>query len=187
MVRIAVIYHSGYGHTEKVALAVGEGAARCAGAQADVISVDALDETGWATLDAADAIIFGAPTYMGSASAPFKAFLDSTSKRWFAGTWKNKLAAGFTNSGLYSGDKLSTLFQIMMCAMQHGMIWVGSAEPPASTRGGPDEAAVNRLGCSLGVETQSHNDSPEVTPPEGDLETARRLGKRVAEIAAKLK
>lgn len=186
MIKVAVIYHSGYGHTAKVAQAVGEGARGYKGTQVDVISVDALDANGWATLDAADAIIFGAPTYMGSASAQFKAFMDSTSKHWFAQRWKDKIAAGFTNSGLYSGDKLNTLFQLMLNAMQHGMIWVGNGAPPASTKGGqgPDENAINRLGSSIGVETQSHNGSPEVTPGAGDLETARLLGLRVAEITA---
>ena len=53
---------------------------------------------------AADAIVFGAPTYMGGASAPMKAFIDATSKPWYARAWKNKLAGGFTNSGGYSGD-----------------------------------------------------------------------------------
>jgi NAD(P)H dehydrogenase (quinone) len=180
MVHVVVVYHSGFGHTAKVAQAVGEGA------QAEIISVDSLDNAAWARLDAADAIIFGAPTYMGSASAPFKAFMDASSSRWFSGAWKNKIAAGFTNSGHYSGDKLNTLIQLAIFAAQHGMIWVGNNEPPASTKAGMREDAVNRLGCSLGLETQSHNDSPEVTPPAGDLETARLFGKRVADVARQM-
>ena len=58
-------------------------------------------------LDAADAIIFGAPTYTSSISGPFKVFMDATSKKWFAHAWKDKIAAGFTNSGSHSGDKLA--------------------------------------------------------------------------------
>ncbi len=183
MVQVVVVYHSGFGHTAKVAHAVGEGVLQSAGASAQVVSVNELDEAAWAVLDAADAIIFGAPTYMGSASAPFKAFMDASSARWFSGVWKNKISAGFTNSGHYSGDKLNTLTQLAIFAAQHGMIWVGNNEPPASTKAGMCEESINRLGCSLGLETQSHNDSPEVTPPSGDLETARLFGKRVADVA----
>ena len=67
------------------------------------------DEANWDKLNAADGIIFGAPTYMGGVSAPFKAFIDAASKVWFQQGWKDKTAAGFTNSGSYSGDKLSAL------------------------------------------------------------------------------
>jgi NAD(P)H dehydrogenase (quinone) len=62
-----VIVYRGYGHTQKLAEAVHAGAD--AGATARLIAVGELDDAGWAALDAADAIVFGAPTYMGGPSA----------------------------------------------------------------------------------------------------------------------
>ena len=185
-IRVVVIYHSGYGHTAKVAQAVGEGARQRADAQVDILSVDGLDEQGWAVLDAADAIIFGAPTYMGGVSGQFKIFIDSASKRWFNQDWKNKIAAGFTNSGAYNGDSLNTLHQLSANAMQHSMIWVGTGLMGATAKGieGPDSNAINRVGSFLGLATQSNNESPDITPPRGDLETAILFGKRVADITA---
>ncbi len=188
MVSIVVVYHSNYGHTERVALAVGEGARRHVGANVQVLSVDTLDEAGWQALDAADGIIFGAPTYMGSVSAKFKAFIEATSKRWVAQSWKDKVAAGFTNAGAYSGDNFSTLMQLLTNAMQHSMIWVGTGLKAASYKnGGPSPDDINRVGSFIGVAAQSNDDSPDITPPAGDLETARLLGKRVAEIAGRLR
>lgn len=181
---VSVVYHSGYGHTAKVAEAVAAGA-KVEGISVNLLKADALSDADWATLDASHAIIFGAPTYMGGVSAPFKAFIDATSKRWFTLAWKDKIAAGFTNSGSYSGDKLASLQQLMILALQHGMIWVGQAEPGPSLSGTdvPSIEAVNRLGSNSGLMTQSnHKSGPDIAPPTGDLETARLFGKRVAEV-----
>lgn len=177
---IAIIYHSGYGHTERVAQAVAEGA-RGAGATITLIHTDALDEQGWAQLDAADAIIFGAPTYMAGVSAPFKLFMDATSKRWTAQAWKDKLAAGFTNAGMAGGDNLNALYQIIMFALQHSMIWVGAGIMPLRQ----GDMHINRLGAFAGLITQSADKSPEVTPPADDLLTARMFGERVAAATAR--
>ncbi len=183
MTNVAIVYHSGYGHTTKVAEAVAAGA-RDGGATVAVYKVDTLTEADWNALDAADAIVFGAPTYMGGVSAPFKTFIDATSGRWFHKKWTNKIAAGFTNSGSYSGDKLSSLIQLAVLAAQQGMIWVGQAELPTQVKGveGPDSNQINRLGSSLGLMTQANNDSPDIVPPKGDLETAKVFGKRIAAI-----
>ena len=188
MVNVVIIYHSGYGHTAKVAAAVGEGASRVSGAEVSVLSVDGLDDAAWAKLDAADAIIFGAPTYMGGVSARFKAFIEGASKRWSGQLWKDKVAAGFTNAGAYCGDNFNSLVQLLANAMQHSMIWVGTGlKAPAAKGTGPQPEDINRLGSFIGVATQSNDDSPEVTPPAGDLETARLLGERVARIAQQLR
>ena len=85
MAKTVVIYHSGYGHTQRVAQFVAQGA------NADLIAIDAdgnITDADWATLDAADAIIFGSPTYMGMASWQFKKFADASSKRWFTSAWR---------------------------------------------------------------------------------------------------
>ena len=182
---VSVVYHSGYGHTAKVAEAVAAGA-KVDGVTVNLLKADALTDADWATLDASHAIIFGAPTYMGGVSAQFKTFIDASSKRWFTQGWKDKIAAGFTNSGSYSGDKLASLQQLMIRAMQHGMIWVGQAESSPQLGDGevPSLDAINRVGSYSGLMTQSNaKSSPEMAPPSGDLETARRFGARVAGAA----
>jgi len=96
--KVSVVYHSGYGHTKVIAEAVVRGAQSVAGTQVELVSVEEA-ESHWGTLEAADAIIFGTPTYMGSVSGPFKMFMDASAKVWFEQKWKDKLAAGFQLSG----------------------------------------------------------------------------------------
>jgi NAD(P)H dehydrogenase (quinone) len=181
---IAIIYHSGYGHTEKVARAIADGVTEQHTA-VHLIKADTITDAQWDILDQADAIIFGAPTYMGSLSGPFKVFMDQTSRKWGELKWKDKIAAGFTNSASYSGDKLNSLQQLVTLAMQHGMIWVGQAEraPQFSANEMPDPDRVNRLGSWTGLMTQSnHSNGPDIAPENGDLETARLFGKRIATL-----
>jgi len=183
MIKLVVVYHSVRGHTARVAEAVAEGAASVSGCNVLLLAADAITERDWEALDSADAIIFGCPTYMGGVTAPFKHFIDSASKRWHQQRWKNKLAAGFTNSGSLCGDKLSSLQQIVLNAMQHSMIWVGTGLLPPSTKDTrPLGEQINRLGSSLGVMTQANDEPPEFSPPPGDITTAKLLGQRVAEI-----
>ena len=147
--KIAIVYHSGYGHTEVIARAVYEGTLEMKGAESKLIKVSPegkISEADWQTLEKSDAIIFGAPTYMGSLSGPFKMFIDNTSKIFFEQKWKNKIAGGFTNSGGLSSDKLSSILQLVIFAGQHGMIWVSPgllAESPYT----PEN--INRLGAIL--------------------------------------
>jgi NAD(P)H dehydrogenase (quinone) len=183
MARIAIVYHSGYGHTKVQAEAVLNGARQVPGAQAQLIAVDEHAQH-WDALDAADAIILGAPTYMAGASAQFKAFLDATSGRWAEQRWKDKLAAGFTNSAGYNGDKLATLQHFNLFAMQHGMVWIGLGLLPGNhtSKGSPDD--LNRLAGFLGAMAQSNADAPpEIAPRSSDRATAEHLGRRVAEAA----
>lgn len=187
--RIAVVYHSGYGHTARQAQAVAQGAA--AVGHVDVLLVKVEDvEQHWAGLEKADAIVFGAPTYMGSASAQFKAFMDATSHTVFAkgGVWRDKLAAGFTNSASRSGDKLATLQQLSIFAAQHGMHWVNLGLLPGHNSSKTTEDTANRHGFFLGAAAQSNADEgPDVAPPRADLQTAEHLGKRVALVAQQLR
>ena len=74
MAHIAIAYHSGYGHTSRQAAAVARGVESVEGATVELLTVDEPDDELWARLAAADAIIFGTPTYVGSPSAVFKAF-----------------------------------------------------------------------------------------------------------------
>ncbi len=186
MTKIAIVYHSGYGHTAKVAEHVQTGANALEGVEASLYKAEDLaspDEGPWDALAAADAIIFGAPTYMGSASAPMKAFMDASSKVWFADGWKDKIAAGFSNSGSLSGDKSSTLQQLATLAAQQGMIWVNFGMKSGYAASSNDfETAHNRAGHYLGLGTQALTDLPaEDAPGKADLETSEAFGKRVAE------
>ncbi len=97
-----MVYHSGYGHTAEIAKAVARGAAGVGGVDAQLISVTDISKH-WADLKLADAIIFGTPTYMGGVSAPFKAFMDESSKVWAVQGWKDKVAAGFSHSASRGG------------------------------------------------------------------------------------
>src|SRR5579872_929391 len=124
MIRVAVVYHSAFGHTEVLAQAIGQGVVSVEGVEVVLIRVEDVDAH-WATLAGATAMIWGSPTYMGSVSAVFKAFIDKTGQIWQRREWKDKLAAGFTCSACLFGDKMTTLQQLNVFAMQHGMVWVG--------------------------------------------------------------
>lgn len=184
--RIAVVYHSGYGHTEVIAKAVYKGTLEIKGTESKLIKVNPegkIPEEAWQILEKSDAIIFGAPTYMGSLSGPFKMFIDTTSKIFFAQKWKNKVAGGFTNSGGLSGDKLSSILELVVLAGQHGMIWVSPGILPESPYA-PEN--INRLGSYLGVMAQSNQGAPETTTASGDIKTAELYGRHIAEITEKL-
>ncbi|NIM40736.1 MAG: NADPH-dependent FMN reductase [Hydrogenophaga sp.] len=181
MTKVVVVYHSGYGHTQRMAQSVADGAG------AELIAIDAdgnLPEGGWEALDAADAIVFGTPTYMGSVSWQFKKFADASSKAWFAQKWKDKLAAGFTNSAGMNGDKQSTLNALFTLAMQHGMLWVSQGLMPANTKGA-QRNDVNYLVSYSGAIAQSPSDAGAQDMLPGDLETARLFGERIAAVAAR--
>jgi NAD(P)H dehydrogenase (quinone) len=108
MATIGIVYFSGYGHTKKQAVAVTTGARKVAGATVSVFAIDKngdLPEGSWDILARQDAIIFGSPTYMGGPAWQFKKFADASSKPWFSNAWKDKIAAGFTNSASVNGDK----------------------------------------------------------------------------------
>ena len=188
MSKVAIVYHSG--HTKKQAEAVHAGAAGVAGASVDLIAIDAegnITDADWATLHAADAIVFGSPTYMGTVSWQFKKFADATSKAWYSQQWKDKICAGFTNSATMNGDKLSTLHYLFTLSMQHSMIWVGTGLMPSNSKAA-QRNDINFVGSFAGLMAQSPSDSsPEEGPPPGDLETAKLFGKRVAETADKFK
>ncbi len=180
--RIAIVYHTGYGHTGRQAEAVAAGVEQADGVEAMLLSVDKV-ERHWDDLHTAEAIIFGSPTYMGTVSASFKEFQEKTSSAVLSKgfLWKDKIAAGFTTSGSRSGDKLSTLIQLAIFAAQHGMHWVGLDLPPANCSSTGSEADMNRLGFWLGAGAQANVDEgPQTAPPESDLATARYLGRRVA-------
>lgn len=188
MSKIAIVYHSGFGHTDVLARDVAQGVTDSGGV-VNLLRIDGLQADFGEFFDRiadVDAIIFGSPTYMGTVSAPMKAFMDASAKVYFTKAWKDKLGAAFTVSGSPSGDKLNTLTSLAIFAAQHGMLWIGTGQNPGNN---DDESAAteveNRLGSFIGAMAQAANDSPDVTPKAGDRATARSLGRRVAQAAAR--
>jgi multimeric flavodoxin WrbA len=152
------------------------------GVEAKLILVTDIDKH-WDELKDADAIIFGTPTYMGGVSAPFKAFMDASSKVWAEQGWKDKIAAGFTHSASQGGDKFNTVTQLFTFAMQHGMIWTGLGLLPGNNSSKGSVGDLNRLGSSTGALTQSSADQGADAIIDSELKTAEHLGKRVALVA----
>ena len=189
MVKIVTLYHSGYGHTKRMAESVAEGIATIANVDGQILAIDAdgnLPADAFETLKSADAILFGSPTYMGSVSWQFKKFADASSKAWFTMDWKDKIAAGFTNSASMNGDKLSTLHYMFTLAMQHGMIWVGTGMMPSNKKAS-NRNDLNYVASFSGAMAQTPSDAGVDEMLPGDLETAKQFGKRVAEVTVKFK
>jgi multimeric flavodoxin WrbA len=186
-VLVAVVYHSGYGHTAKQAEAVAVGASSLPNANSLLIPVGDIDRH-WCTLEDSDAIVFGCPTYMGSASGQFKMFMDASSCQAYAqGKWKDKVAAGFTNAASRSGDKLNTLMQLAIFAAQQGMHWVNLGLPTGHNASTTSEETLNRHGFFLGAAAQSDADlGAEEAAHPSDLRTSEHLGRRVAQVAYQL-
>ena len=185
-ITVAIAFHSGYGHTARQAEAVAAGVSQVAGATVHLIPVAEITDEQWAQLDAADAIIFGSPTYIGDVSAVFRTFVEATSGRWMEQAWQDKLAAGFVNSGTMSGDKLHALQSLTVLAAQHGMTWVNLGLLPGWNRSTASEFDLNRLGFWLGAAAQSNGDQGADAMHPSDLSTAEHLGRRVAEQAVRL-
>lgn len=194
MAKIAIVFQSGRGHTKKLAEAMLKGVVATAGVEgvlhevlwADVHEGRYKNDALFAELAQCDGIVFGCATYMGSGSALFKTFLETAFRPcWLEQQWKDKVAAGFTNSASQNGDKLSTLIQLAVFAMQMGMIWVGVGDLPGNNWSGGARSDLNRLGTWMGAMGQSDADGSE--PSVGDLDTAERFGARVALITRRLK
>ncbi len=182
MAIVTIVYHSGYGHTKAIAEAVHKGVASVAGTTANLMAVDAVD---WDVLNASHGIIFGSPTYMGGPSGQFKTFADASSKAWFTGAWKDKIAAGFTVSSSRTGDKAGTLDYFQTLAMQQHMLWVGTGMMPGNNSSKGSEADLNRLGAAAGLMAQANADQGVEGIHESDFRTAEAFGKRVAEVTAR--
>ena len=181
MSNISVVYFSGYGHTKVIAQTFAQEIS------ANLIEIDAngdIQEQDWVTLDQSDAIVFGAPTYMGTAPWQFKKFADATSKKWFTSAWQDKIFGGFTNSASLNGDKQVTLIQLQTLASQHGGIWVSLGLLPANSKSATRED-VNNLGGSVGLLVQTPSDASIDEIPVGDLKTAKAYAQRIAKITNK--
>ncbi len=180
---IALVYFSATGHAARLAAAVREAAGarvrvlehRITGA--DIVAGRFVNAAALERVDAAQAVVFGCPTFMGGPAAEFKAFADASSDRWSRQAWRDKLAAGFTVGTCANGDQGHTLAYFTVLAAQHGMLWCNLDLP-----GGEDPQGRNRLGTQVGVVAQAASDG--VDPH--DLLTAAHLGHRVAEWVVRL-
>lgn len=189
-VTIAIVYSTGRGHTRTVAEHIARGVVEVGGAKACLfevtsagIGVDGRWDDGQTmqALSDADAIIFGSPTLMGSMSGLMKLFFEQAFETWLVQGWKDKIAAGFTNSASRSGDKLDTLVQMAVFATQMGMVWVGVGDLPGGNRPDSTSNDVNHLGSWLGLMSQSPAGADaEHAPSAGDRLTAERFGRRIA-------
>lgn len=198
MSKVAVIYYSATGTNEAMAKAVAEGAS-ATGAEARVRLVPETapaaaiaSNAAWqsfvdrtkdepratlADLEWADAIVFGSPTRFGNVASQLKAFLDSTGGLWFHGKLANKVYAGFTSAQNAHGGQESTLLALYNTVHHYGGILVtpGYTDPLVFASGG------NPYGPSVTTGPTGAG------PTDADLAHARYLGKRVAEVATKLR
>jgi len=176
--KIAIVYHSGFGHTKLVAERIAKGAK-------SILPYVQLFSTEEAILEnqkllEADTIVFGSPTYFGNVSAEFKRFMESTGSIWAQQRWKNKMAAGFTNSSSINGDKLSTLISLSIFAAQHSMMWIPLGILPKYDDAGNQLPEHNGMASYLGLMTLSSNAYQFKEPTE--LTTAELFGQRIAEV-----
>lgn len=178
MPRLALLHWSGSG-TITLAVEALSAAARDAGVAVDLVAADRLGpagDAGWQVLDAADGIVFAAPTYMGGPPAAMKSVFDATGgETWVARRWQDKLAGGVTSGINAAGDKLATLQSFAVFAAQHGMIWIGQSEIGAPVL--PDRPGINASGTFLGLALGSARDG---ALPPGGADTARLYGTRLA-------
>ena len=172
MSKTIVVYHSGYGHTKRVAESVAEGAA------AELLAIDAegnLPEGGWEQLAAADAIIFGTPTRFGNVAAELKAFIDSLGGLWAKGKLVNKAGAVIVSTQTTHGGNETTALTLYAPMAHLGLVIV-----PA----GYVDPVLFAAGTPYGASTVSGNGQP---PTDNDVAAAKVHGGRVAKIAAAIK
>jgi len=158
LTRVLIIYDSQTGNTEKMAVLVSEGVKKVDDAEPILKKVDRATPD---DLQAADAIIMGSPTYYGQMSGKLKTFIDKSNK--IHGKLVGKVGGAFTSSGGTACGAETTLLSILNSMLIHGMIVQGMHE-------------YNHYGpASVGA------------PGKQETEICRLLGKRVAELASKLK
>lgn len=197
MAKVLVLYYSSYGHIEKMAEAVAEGA-RNAGATVDIRRVPEtvpeeiarksyykLDQQApiatVAELENYDAIVIGTGTRYGRLTSQMAAFLDQTGGLWARGALNGKVGAAFTSTATQHGGQEATLFSIITNLLHFGMTIVGL---PYSHQG---QMSVDEIvgGAPYGATTVAGGDGSR-QPTEIDLAGARHQGELVARTAAKL-
>ena len=198
MAKVLVLYYSSYGHVERMADAVAEGA-RSAGATVDIRRVAETapkevveaahfkTDTAHAVIEGPDklaeydAIVVGAPTRFGRMPSQMAAFLDTTGGLWMRGALNGKVGGAFTSTASQHGGQETTLFAIIANLMHLGLTIVGL------DYGFQGQMGVDAVkgGSPYGATTIADGDGSR-QPSDVDLDGARYQGRRIAEVAAKL-
>jgi NAD(P)H dehydrogenase (quinone) len=199
MTKILVLYYSSYGHLAKMADAVAEGA-RSAGAEVDVRRVaetapaEVAQAAGFRVDDSHplfddpnqlaqyDGIIVGSPTRFGRMASQMAAFWDKAGGVWFQGQLNGKVGGAFTSTASQHGGQETTLFSILTNLIHFGMTIVG-LDYGFQGQMGVDEV---KGGTPYGASTIADGDGSRL-PSAVELEGARYQGRRIAEVATKLK
>ncbi len=171
MAVVHIIYHSVRGHTERMAEAIAQGVEIVGGCSSRIFPIE---KAGVQQVTSCQGLILGCPTHMGNVSAAMKKFMDDVlGAIWSKGGIPGVVGSAFTSSGSLHGDKEFSLLAMQVTMFQLGMTLVSL--PPMSI---PEN---KYLGYSHGVGTSVLGRQPTMIPSE-DLEVARQLGKRVAEV-----
>jgi NAD(P)H dehydrogenase (quinone) len=197
MARVLVLYYSAYGHIEKMAQAVAEGA-REAGATVDIKRVPELVPAEIAKasrykLDQAapvatiadiadyDAIVVGAGTRFGRIGSQMANFLDQAGGLWARGALHGKVGGAFTSSATQHGGQETTLFSVITNLLHFGMVIVGM------DYGHAGQMTLDEVtgGSPYGATTIAGGDGSR-QPTKNELAGARYQGRKIAETARKL-
>jgi NAD(P)H dehydrogenase (quinone) len=198
MSNILVLYYSAWGHIEKMAEAVAEGARAVPGAQVtikrvpDLVPEEVAKKSGMktdqkapiATVDELanyDAIIFGTPTRFGNMCAQMRNFLDQTGGHWMKGALVGKVGSVFASTATQHGGQETTITSFHTTLLHQGMIIVGL---PYAFPGLLNMDEISG-GTPYGATTLSKGDGSR-QPSANELEGARYQGRHVAQITAKL-
>ncbi len=157
MVKVIVIYDSRTGNTEKMALAVAEGAKKVRGTS---VSVQSVDKAKLSDLTSSDAIIIGSPTYYGDMTGKIKTFLDTSIK--VHGKLVGKVGGAFTSSGDTACGAETTILSIQRAMLIHGMIIQGR------------------------YDNKHYGPTAVESPDKKEKDSCKELGERVAKLAARL-
>jgi NAD(P)H dehydrogenase (quinone) len=164
-VRVLILFDSRGGLTEQLAQAIAEGVRVVPGTE---VRYHRIHESDPAELLEMDAMVLGSPNWSGM-TGKLKDWFDYSGDLWQSGDLSGKVGAAFTAGYSRSGGIEATLLQLMHLIMSHGMYFVGL----------PWTDAMRTSGSYYGVTAHG-----AVTAD--DLGQARALGKRVAEVAARL-
>lgn len=199
--KVLIVYYSMYGHIQRMAEAVAEGAKEVGGTEVEMrrvpetLSAEVLSKMGAVEaqeafshvpickvdeLASADAVIFGTPTRFGNMCGQMRQFLDATGQLWAKGALVGKVGSVFTSSATQHGGQESTILSFHFTLLHHGFVIVGL---PYSFQG---QMRIDEVtgGSPYGASTIAGGQG-ERMPSDNELAAARFQGKHVATIASK--
>ena len=199
MTKVLVLYYSSYGHVEKMAYAVAEGARSVAATEVSVkrvpetLPAEVASKSGYKLDQAApiatvgelpdyDAIIFGVPTRFGNMAGQMRSFLDQTGGLWVKNALVGKVGSVFASTSTQYGGQETTLISTHFTLLHQGMVIVGL---PYSCQEQSTLAEITG-GSPYGATTISGSGTSMRQPSENELKMARFQGRHVAEIAGRL-